>query len=98
VLFLCVLGVLGGLIFCYQAVAQPRVGLLEFFQHRLRLAELELSQAKERFVAGVAGSVETTNAQGGLVAARDGLIQARVNAAVARVSVRRALGVLDQTP
>jgi outer membrane protein len=65
---------------------------------RLRLAELELSQAKERFVAGVAGSVETTNAQGGLVAARDGLIQARVNAAVARVSVRRALGVLDQTP
>jgi outer membrane protein TolC len=65
---------------------------------RLRLAELELAQAKERFVAGVAGSVETTNAQGGLVAARDGLIQARVNAAVARVSVRRAMGVLDQTP
>jgi outer membrane protein len=65
---------------------------------RLRLAELELSQARERFVAGVAGSVETTNAQGGLVAARDGLIQARVNAAVARVSLRRALGVLDQTP
>ena len=48
--------------------------------------------------AGVAGSVETTNAQGGLVAARDGLIQARVNAAVARVSLRRAMGVLDQTP
>ena len=66
--------------------------------NRLRLAELELAQAKERFVAGVAGSVETTNAQGGLVAARDELIQARVNAAVARVSVRRALGVLDQTP
>jgi outer membrane protein TolC len=65
---------------------------------RLRLAELELAQAKERFVAGVAGSVETTTAQGGLVAARDGFIQARVNAAVARVSVRRALGVLDQTP
>ncbi len=65
---------------------------------RLRLAEQELAQARERFVAGVAGSVETTNAQAGLVAARDGLIQARVNAAVARVSVRRALGVLDQTP
>lgn len=65
---------------------------------RLRLAEQELAQAKERFVAGVAGSVETTNAQGGLVSARDGLIQARVNAAVARVSLRRALGVLDQTP
>lgn len=62
---------------------------------RMRLAELELQQARERFSAGVAGSVETTNAQGGLVAARDGVIQARVNAAVARVQVRRALGVLD---
>jgi outer membrane protein TolC len=67
-------------------------------QERLRLAELELSQARERFAAGVAGSVETTTAEGGLVAARDGLIQARVSAAVARLSVRRALGVLDQTP
>ncbi|MEO8636350.1 MAG: TolC family protein [Gemmatimonadales bacterium] len=65
---------------------------------RLRLAELELSQARERFAAGVAGSVETTTAQGGLVAARDGVIQARVSAAVARVAVRRALGTLDQTP
>ena len=63
---------------------------------RLRLAERELSQARDRFAAGVAGSVETTNAQGGLIAARDGLIQARVNAAVARVSALRAMGVLDQ--
>jgi outer membrane protein TolC len=63
---------------------------------RLRLAERELDQARDRFVAGVAGSVETTNAQGGLISARDGLIQARVNAAVARVSALRALGVLDQ--
>lgn len=63
---------------------------------RLRLAERELSQARDRFTAGVAGSVETTSAQGGLIAARDGLIQARVNAAVARVSALRALGVLDQ--
>ncbi len=65
---------------------------------RLRLAELELSQASERFSAGVAGSVETTTAQGGLIAARDGLIQARVSAAVARLAVRRALGTLDQAP
>jgi outer membrane protein TolC len=63
---------------------------------RLQLAEQELEQADERFRAGVAGSVETTNAQGGLVSARDGLIQARVNAAVARVSAYRSLGVLDQ--
>ncbi len=63
---------------------------------RLRLAERELDQARDRFVAGVAGSVETTSAQGGLVAARDGLIQARVNAAVARLVALRALGVLEQ--
>ncbi|HWA16248.1 MAG TPA: TolC family protein [Gemmatimonadales bacterium] len=76
-----------------QASADHQVRLAA---ERLRLAELELQQARERFSAGVAGSVETTNAQGGLVAARDGLIQARVNAAVAGVQVRRALGVLGQ--
>ena len=59
---------------------------------RLHLAERELTQARDRFAAGVAGTVETTSAQGGLVAARDGLIQARVSAAVARVSALRALG------
>ncbi len=77
-----------------QASAEHQVTLAA---DRLRLAELELEQARERFAAGVAGSVETSTAQGGLVAARDGVIQARVNAAVARVNVRRALGVLDQT-
>jgi outer membrane protein TolC len=63
---------------------------------RLRLAERELSQARDRFTAGVAGTVETTSAQGGLIAARDGLIQAHVNAAVARVLALRALGILEQ--
>ncbi|MEO6056834.1 MAG: TolC family protein, partial [Gemmatimonadales bacterium] len=63
---------------------------------RLRLAELELAQAQERFRAGVAGSVETTNAQGSLIAARDTLIQARVNFGTARVGAYRALGVIDQ--
>jgi outer membrane protein TolC len=75
-----------------QASAEHQVALAG---EQLRLAELELQQARERFSAGVAGSVETSNAQGGLVAARDDVIQARVNAAVARVQVRRALGVLE---
>ena len=52
---------------------------------RLRLAEQELAQAEERFQAGVAGSVETTNAQSSVIAARDALIQARVNFGTARV-------------
>jgi outer membrane protein TolC len=77
-----------------QASADHQVALAA---EQLRLAELELQQARERFSAGVAGSVETSNAQGGLVAARDGVIQARVNAAVARVQVRRALGVLGES-
>jgi outer membrane protein len=63
---------------------------------RLRLAEQELSQAEERFRSGVASSVETTNAQSSVIAARDALIQARVNYGTARVSAYRALGVIDQ--
>jgi len=65
---------------------------------RLRLAERELAQAQERFQAGVAGSVETTNAQGSVIAARDALIQARVSYGTARVGAYRALGVIDQLP
>jgi len=65
-------------------------------QDRLRLAEQELSQAQERFQAGVAGSVETTNAQSSVIAARDALIQSRVAFSSARVSAYRSLGVIDQ--
>lgn len=63
---------------------------------RLRLAEQELAQAQQRFQAGVAGSVETTNAQGSLLSARDALIQARVNFGTARVGAYRALGLIDR--
>ena len=75
------------------ASSQQQVAIAE---NRLRLAELELSQAQQRFQAGVAGSVETTNAQGSVIAARDALIQARVNFGTARVGAYRALGVIDQ--
>jgi outer membrane protein TolC len=63
---------------------------------RLQLAEQELAQAQQRFQAGVAGSVETTNAQSSVIAARDALIQARVSFGTARVAAYRALGVIDQ--
>ena len=75
------------------ASARQQVALA---QHRLDLAQQEFAQAQERFRAGVAGSVETTNAQTGLISARDALIQARVNYGTARVSAYRALGMLDQ--
>ena len=86
-----------------QVAAEARQALLDLAtageqvtlaSERIRLAEAELAQAEERFRAGVAGSIETTNAQTGLVAARDQLIQARVGLAIARVSAYRALGIL----
>lgn len=73
--------------------AQQQVAIAD---DRLRLAELELGQAKERFQSGVAGSVETTNAQSSVIGARDAFIQARLNHGTARVSAYRALGVIDQ--
>lgn len=63
---------------------------------QLRLAEQELEEARERFAAGVTGSVETTNAQADVSTARDVLIQARVAAGAAQVGAAKALGLLDQ--
>jgi outer membrane protein TolC len=77
------------------ASAQQQVAIAA---DRLRLAEQELQQAEERFRAGVAGSVETTNAQSSVIAARDALIQSRVGYGTARVTAYRALGVIDQLP
>lgn len=61
----------------------------------VRLAEEELSEARERFTAGVAGSVETTNAQAEVAAAHDALIQARLSAGAAQINAARALGLLS---
>ena len=71
-------------------------GAVEVAQERLRLADQEMRQAEERFAAGAAGSVETSQAQLGLSAARDGLIQAKVNLSSARVRAYGALGAFDQ--
>jgi outer membrane protein len=60
---------------------------------RLRLAQAELDQARERFKAGVAGNIEVINAQSSLVRARDTDIEARFAAATARVALARAVGV-----
>jgi outer membrane protein TolC len=60
---------------------------------RLRLAEDELSQARQRFKAGVAGNIEVITAQSSLVQARDADIDARYSAAAARVALAGAVGV-----
>jgi len=60
---------------------------------RLRLAEDELAQARQRFRAGVAGNIEVITAQSSLVQARDADIDARYSAAAARVALAGAVGV-----
>lgn len=69
---------------------------VEIANERVALAALELRQATERFEAGVAGSVETTQAQAVVVSARNALIQARAAYGVARISLYQSLGVLDR--
>ena len=60
---------------------------------RLRLAEEELAQARERFTSGVAGNIEVINAQSSLLRARDAVIDARTATAAARIALARAAGV-----
>ena len=62
---------------------------------RLQLAEQELEQARQRFAAGVAGTVETSNAQASVVAARNGVIQAHAALSTAEVGAMQAVGLLD---
>jgi len=62
---------------------------------RLRLAQDELAQSRERFKAGVAGNIEVIDAQASLIRARDTDIDARFAAAAARVSLARAVGLVQ---
>lgn len=73
------------------AEAQGRIAA-----ERLRLAEQELDQARDRFRAGVAGNIEVINAQASLLQARDADISARYAAAAARVSLARAVGLASR--
>jgi len=57
-------------------------------REQLRLAGSELSQARERFTAGVAGNIDVITAQRALIRARDTEIDARFAAATARISWR----------
>ena len=59
---------------------------------RLRLAAEEVSQARQRFQAGVAGNIEVIDAQESLVRAREADIDSRFAALVARISLARSVG------
>jgi outer membrane protein TolC len=62
-------------------------------RERLRLAELELNQARERFKSGIGTNLDVITAQQGLSDARSGELNVRSTAANARVRLARAVGV-----
>ena len=78
----------GALLDLASAEAQQAIA-----SERLKLANDELAQARERFKAGVAGNIEVIDAQSSLLRARDTDIDARSAAATARVALARAAGV-----
>ena len=59
---------------------------------RLQLAAQEVSEARARFKAGVAGNIEVINAQSSLLRARDADIDARFAAVSARIALARSVG------
>jgi len=59
---------------------------------RLQLAAQEVSEARQRFKAGVAGNIEVINAQAALLRARDADIDARFAAVTARIALARSVG------
>lgn len=63
---------------------------------RVRLAQEELAQARERFENGVAGNIELINAQASLLHARDAVIGARFGQAAAAVELARAVGMAEE--
>jgi outer membrane protein len=71
---------------------------VEASRERLRLAEQELQQARERFRAGVAGNADVITAQLGLDAARSQYVDVLTAAQTARVSLARAQGRVTALP
>lgn len=66
-------------------------------QEGLALSESELAQARRRYDAGVANSLEVTDAQTRLERARDNQTQALYNYNVARIDLEQAMGTVRKT-
>jgi outer membrane protein len=77
----------GALLDLRSAVAQQMIAT-----ERLQLAAQEVSEARQRFKAGVAGNIEVINAQASLLHARDADIDARFAAVSARIALARSVG------
>jgi outer membrane protein TolC len=77
----------GALLDLRSAGAQQQIA-----SERLQLANQEVSEARQRFRAGVAGNIEVINAQASLLRARDADIDARFAAVTARIALARSVG------
>ena len=77
----------GALLDLRSAGAQQQIAA-----ERLQLAAQEVSEARQRFRAGVAGNIEVINAQSSLLRARDADIDARFAAVSARIALARSVG------
>ncbi|MGE5802385.1 MAG: TolC family protein [Gemmatimonadota bacterium] len=77
----------GALLDMRSAAAQQMIS-----GERLRLAMEEVSQARQRFEAGVAGNIEVINAQESLERAREADIDARFAALSAKIALARSVG------
>jgi outer membrane protein TolC len=67
-------------------------------QEQLRLADQEVSQARERFRAGGAGNADVITALLQLTTARTALIDAQTNFQTARIALARAQGIVTTLP
>jgi outer membrane protein len=67
-------------------------------RERLRLAELEYTQARERFRTGVSGNADVVQASSSLNRARTRLVDALTNLQTARVALARAQGAVTTLP
>ena len=70
-------------------------GQVELAVERLRLAELEVTQAQERFRAGVAGNADVITALLTRTASRAQLIDAETSLRYSQVSLARAEGLIS---
>ncbi|HOK46065.1 MAG TPA: TolC family protein [Bryobacteraceae bacterium] len=69
---------------------------LKVAREGLELAEREAAQARRRYEAGVAGTLEPADAQARLARARDNQIAALLAYNLARISLAQAMGSVDR--
>jgi outer membrane protein TolC len=67
-------------------------------EERLELSQLEVTQARERFVAGISGNLDVIQASSNLNTARSQLVEALAAYQAARVQLARAEGTVTALP